>query len=278
MSFRINTNSNSAFSGFQIRKNQEELADSLKKLSTGKRINIAADDASGMVIADKLAAQADGMSQAVKNASDAVSIVQIADGALGQAIDIVQNIRVRAIQAAGAAHTPQSRAAIQTEIGQSMDVLKDIAQTTSFNGQKLLSGDFTDKNFQVGAASGETVTLSIGSIDPSQIPGGDTGALADIDVTTVDGAQAAIEAADAALEYLAAQRSVVGSTQNQLESTINDLQISQINTLAAQSEIRDLDYAEESINLNRLKMLAKVKTFAQAQANTTAGKIVDILG
>ena len=276
MSLRINTNTGSAFSTYQLQKSQTDLSESLQRLSTGKRINKASDDAASMVIANKLASQSRGFGQAIRNANDAISITQVADGALAQATDLIQNIRVKAIQAASAAQSPESRQAIQADIGKSLESLKDIAQNTSFNGQKLLSGAFTDKQFQVGAFSGETIEISLGSIDPAMISDETLGALADIDVTTQEGAQAAIELTDVALDYISRQQSQVGSSQNQLESTINNLSNARINTLSAESEIRDLDYAEESMNLNKIKLLSKARAFALAQANTTAKHIVDI--
>ncbi len=278
MGFKINTNTGGAFSSYQLQKSNQDLSNSLQKLSTGKKINKASDDAAGMVIANKLSSQAKAYGQAIKNANDAISISQVADGALGQATDLIQGIREKAIQAASAAQSPQSRRAIQSEINQSLESLEQIAQNTSFNGQKLLSGAFVNKAFQVGANSGETINISLGSIDPSKISDETLGALSDIDVTTDEGAQAAIELSDMALDYINQQRSNVGSTQNQLTSTINNLSNANINTLAAESEIRDLDFAEESMNLNRIKMLAKARAFAQAQANTSAKNIVDILG
>ena len=276
MGLRINTNIGSLFSNYQINKNQQALSESLQKLSTGKRINKASDDAAGMVIANKLAAQADGYGQAIRNASDAISITQTADGVLGQASELVQGIRVKAIQAAGIAQSPQSRRAIQADINQSLAALKDMAQSTAFNGQKLLSGSFTEKSFQVGASANDTVTVSIGSVDPSRISDDALGSLADLDVTTPEGAQTAIQLSDVALNYIAEQRAVVGSSQNRLESAIHNLSNARTNTLAAESRIRDLDFAEESTNLNRIQTLAKAKAFAQAQANANAGRIVDI--
>ncbi len=275
MSFRIN-NSGSAFSSYQLQKSSADLSESLQRLSTGKRINKASDDAAGMVIANKLASQSNGFGQAIKNANDAISITQIADGALGQATELIQNIRVKALQAANASQSPESRQAIQADINASLQTLKDIAGTTSFNGQKLLSGAFTNKSFQVGASSGETVEISLGSIDPAQISDETLGSLANIDVTTQAGAQNAIELADVALDYISQQRSQAGSVQNQLASTINNLSNSRINTLAAESEIRDLDFAEESVNLNKIKLLNKARAFAAAQANKTTHNIIDI--
>ena len=278
MGFTINTNTNSAFSHLQLQKGHQALSESLERISTGKRINKAADDASGMVIANNLRSQANGFGQAIKNSNDAISITQIADGALGQASNIIQNIRVKAVQAANGSQSPESRQAIQADIGAALENLQDIAQDTSFNGQKLLSGNFTNKQFQTGTTSGETLTISIGSIDPGQISHDTLGTLSQVDVSTQEGAQNAIQVTDAALEYVDQQRSQVGSNENQLKSSINTLSNAMINTFSAESEIRDLDYAEESMVLNKMKLLGKTQAFAQAQANTSAKNILNVLG
>lgn len=278
MGFKINTNTGSAFSSYQLQKGQQALSESLERLSTGKKINKASDDAAGMTIANRLASQAKGFGQAIKNSNDAISITQVADGALGQASEIVQDIRVKAIQAASAAQSPETRLAIQADIENSLQSIKDIAQNTTFNSQKLLSGTFTDKQFQVGAAPGETLNISLGSIDPGQITHDTLGTLSQIDVSTEEGAQNAIQVADAALEYIGQQRSQVGSNANQLESSINTLSTAMINTISAKSEIQDLDFAEESMNLNKIKILGKAQAFAQAQANTSAKNVLDLFG
>ena len=171
-----------------------------------------------------------------------------------------------------------TRQAIQADISKNLESLKSITGNTSSNGQQLLSGTFTGKEFQVGASFGEVAEISIGSIDPAMISDGSSETLANIDVTTSEGAQAAIELSDAALEYIGRQQSQVGSTQNQLESTIQNLSNSQISTLASASEIEDLDYAEESVNLNRIKLLSQARAFTQAKADTMAKHIVDVLG
>lgn len=278
MGFTINTNTNSAFSHLQLQKGQQALSESLERLSTGKRINRAADDASGMVIANTLKSQANGFGQAIKNSNDAISITRIADGALGQASEIIQNIREKAIQAANGSQSSESRLAIQADIGTALESLKDIAQDTSFNGQKLLSGSFTNKQFQTGGSSGEALTLSLGSIDPSQITHDTLGTLSEIDLSTQVGAQNAIQVADAALEYVDRQRSQVGSNENQLKSSIDTLSNAVINTFSAGSEIQDLDYAEESMILNKIKLLGKTQAFAQAQSNASAKNILNVLG
>ncbi len=277
MGFRINTDTRGAFSAHQIQKSRQDLAGSLERLSRGQRINKASDDASGMTIANRLKSQADALFQAGRNAQDAVSIAQVADGALEQAVGLVQDIRTRAIQATGPGQTLESRQAIQSEIDKSLEALNRIADTTSFNGQKLLSGSFTNKEFQIGAGSGETIDMSLGSVRPSDIAGRDTGTLAGVDVTHEQGAQDAIAMADEALAYLSGQRAEVGADQNRLESTINNLSSTRINLLESESGIRDLDYAEESMNLNRIKLLARARRFAQVQAGNVNKQIIDIL-
>ena len=271
------TNTSSLFSSYQLQKNDEMISNSLNRIASGQRINKAADDASGMVIADNLGSQARGFGQAIRNANDAISIAQVADGALDQATELIQGIRVMALRAANASHSPESLQVIQADIDKSLQSLTDIAQNTSFNDQKLLSGTFTDKQFQTGASSGETVEISLGSIDPSQISEDTLGTLADIDVTTQEGAQNAIKLADMALEYVGEQRSNMGSRHNQLESTINNLSTARINTMSAESQIRDLDYAEESMNLNRMNMLNKAKTFAYKMSNESSKQIMNLL-
>ena len=271
-------NSGFRLGGYSLTRNQKTLAQSIERMATGRQINRASDDAAGMTIANRLSSQARGMGQAMKNASDALSLSQVADGALGRAADLVQSIREKAVQAASAAQSPSSLGAIQSEIDQSLSQLTDLSQQTRYNGQPLLSGRFTDKRFQVGTQAGQEVTLSLGSVDPSELSHSELGSLADIDVTTMEGAQAAIQVADAALGTLSAQRASLAAGMNRLESGVANLSSTRINTLAAESEIRDLDFAEESVNLNRLKLLARARSFAQAQAGKADQQIVDLFG
>lgn len=253
-------------SSYQINQTSQKLADSLERISSGKQINKAADNAAGMVLADAFASQARGFGQAIRNSSDAISITQVAEGGLSQAVDLVQNIRTLALQAAQGGQSLDSRRALQADIDASLTTLNDIAQNTTFNGQKLLSGTFANRSFQVGATSGETVTLSIPSMEAAQLGGAAQGNLAGINVLTQEGAQAAIGLADQALTQLNTVRSDLGSSQNQLSSTISSLGVSQVNALSAESGIRDVDLAEESMLLNQAKILFQTQAFASSQA------------
>ncbi|MBA3011424.1 MAG: flagellin [Proteobacteria bacterium] len=272
----LKTNTGSTFFSNQLLKGHRALLESLERLSTGKKVNKASDDASGMAIANAFESQAMGYGQAIRNSNDAISITQVADGALEKASNIVQDIRAKAIQAASAAQSPESRLAIQADIGKSLQSMKDIARNTTFNGQTLLSGNFIDKQFQVGTEAGDTLTISLGSIDPGQVAHETLGSLSDIEVSTEEGAQDAIQLADAAMETLGQQRSKVGSIANQLSSSINTLSNAMINTISAASGIEDLDFAEESMNLNKIKLLGKTQAFAQAQANASAKNVINL--
>ncbi|NWH05466.1 flagellin [Desulfobacter latus] len=279
MAITLNTNIDSQKALSQLQKSQEGLSESLNRIATGRRINRASDDPSGMIIANSLGFQARGMGQAIRNTHDANAIAQVADGALGEATGILDNIREKAIQAANGSHSADSRAALQADIDKSLQALGDLSQDTSFNGQKLLSGEFSNKVFQTGGGQGENVTLSIPSVDPSVLGGEhEGGSLAGIDVTTQEGAQAAIAITDAALEQVGNARSDIGASQNQLESTINNLSTSRISAFNSQSQVQDVDFAEEAMNLTKMENLTKARTFALAQSNTAGRNALSVLG
>ncbi|MFO7752540.1 MAG: flagellin hook IN motif-containing protein, partial [Desulfobacteraceae bacterium] len=169
MALRINTNIASMDAHKNLVGNDKKLSGSLQRLSTGLRINKAADDASGMAIADSLRSQALGLGQAIRNGNDGVNIVQTADAALQESINIVNTIKTKSIQAAQDGQTTESRKAIQSDIGKLREELDMIAKTTAFNNQKLLSGSFSDKKFQMGAYAGETIDISIQSAEATKV-------------------------------------------------------------------------------------------------------------
>ena len=263
MTLRINSN-DSMGAYQQLRNSSRALNSSLERLSSGKRINRAADDASGMMIADSLGSQRRGLGQSIRNATDAIAMAQVADGALGESVSLLQNIRGLALQAAGDSQNLASRQALQADIDKSLAALNDIAANTSYNGQKLLSGMFTDKSFQAGAYSGEIIDMNIGSASGAQL-GGEAGTLNNISVLSAEGAQEALTIIDNALTEIDQLRGEIGSTRNQLESTVANLSVTEINIAASESGIADLDYAEESTNLAQMKVLDQARMFALAQ-------------
>ena len=276
MSLRIHSNPVESWAGRQLKDSQQALHASLEKIASGKKINKSGDDASGMIIADSLGSQSRGMGQAIKNASDAVSMAQIADGSLSEISVIIQTIRTKAVQASQGSLGSESRQAIQTDIDKLNEQIDMIAENTSFNGQELLSGNFSDKYFQVGINPGDTLSISIDSVESNKLGDSDLGRLSDIDVLTQEGAEVAVEIADAALLDVSQTRSDVGSLQNQLTSSIRSLSTAQINILSAESSIRDVDLAEESIILSKMKRLTRVQSFVMAQAKANSETVLQL--
>ncbi|MBU0910033.1 MAG: flagellin, partial [Proteobacteria bacterium] len=218
----------------------------------------------GLSIATSLESQVRGLGQSMRNATDAIAIAQVAEGVLGNSAEIIMSIRDKALQAANDSQTYQTRQSLQSDINKSLAELSDISGNASYNGQKLLSGEFSNKSFQVDASSGETVEMIIGNASPA-VFGNAYGNLADINVLSSEGAQQALSVTDSALAGINSMRSELGSTQNQLTVTINNLSLTQVNVASAQSQIADVDFAEESINFSRIKSLEKAGTFAVAQ-------------
>ncbi len=265
MSLRIN-NLAGQYATNNLRKTDASLTNSLNKISTGRRINKAADDASGLVISNALTSQSRGIGQSIRNANDSISLLQVADGALNESTNLLQQIREKAVQAASDIQSPESRQAIQSDINKMLEGLRGISDTTSYNGQKLLSGNFSGKQTQVGPESGQTIEMSIGSASPDQLGQVNGQTLSDINVLTQEGAQQAMDLVDAALGDVNAVRANIGSTQNQFSSAVNNLTATQVNLNAAESQIGDLDFAEETMTLARMKVLTQAQVFAQTQA------------
>ena len=222
MGFRINTNVNSLNAQVQSGITSKNLTSSLEKLSSGLRINKAADDASGMAIADSLRAQGNSLGQAIKNANDGIGIIQIADKAIDEQVKILDTIKTKATQAAQDGQTSDTRKALQADISKLLGALDGIATSTSFNGQSLLSGSYTNKQFQVGAYSNQTIGMSVNSTHSSKI--GDvrfeTSTVISTAVNTTLTFSAADGQNDVTLESVTVSTSV-GSGLGQLADTIN---------------------------------------------------------
>lgn len=391
MGFRINTNISAMNAHRSASQTNLGLDKSLNSLSSGLRINKAADDASGMAIADSLRQQAQGLGQAVSNANDGIGVTQTADGALDEYINIANTIRTKAIQAASDGQTLDTRKAIQADIDRLMQEAQNIASTTSFNGQTLLNGGYQNKSFHIGAYSGETVNISIDDSRTSKVGefalaesttgltattgqagvstvslsvtvtsadgttststgevaltsgahssyeiaqmvvdafnsdaqtdgtnarasvyeltsstagtaaygvrvdsqdkfttteagftiGDATASLTNnfstIDVTTREKAEKAIIISDYTLKDLDSRRSDIGSVQNQLESTIRNISVTQVNVQAAESQIRDVDFAAESAQFAKLNILAQSGSYAMSQANAVQQNVMRLL-
>lgn len=277
MTLRFNTDISGMLGANQLSRLQQGLGTSISRTGSGLQIQKAADNASGMTIANGLSSQARGFGQAMRNASDAISIAQVADGGMSGVSATLHGIREKVLQAANASQSPESRAAIQADISKAVAAMDDIAVNTRFNNQPLLSGTFTDKSFQIGNLPGQTLNFSISAVNSGRLGDPDLGMVADIDVTSEEGIGAALGIVDAALGQVNANRTRLGSAHNQLESSIRSIATSRVETSAAESSIRDVDIAEESMNMNRIKNLTNASLFAQIQGRANRDNVFSLL-
>jgi flagellin len=292
MGLRINQNiaAQNAYRNLSITDGQ--MSKSLEKLSSGFRINRAADDAAGLSISEGLRSQIGGLKVAVRNAQDGISVVQTAEGALTETTSILQRMRDLAVQAANTGSQDASATgAAQTEMDQLATELDRISSTTKFGSQSLLSGSYTG-TFQVGsgttAADAITVDLSGGPLG-TMLGGGltgldslglavGTGAGAAIDVTAdATTAKAAVDAIDKAIAGVSSVRSNLGAFQNRFEHTINNLNVAVENLSASESRIRDTDMAQEMVSFTRSQILSQAGTAMLAQANQSSQGVMQLL-
>jgi flagellin len=271
MSLRVNTNT-MAFNAYRnLSATDTEMGKSLEKLSSGLRINRAGDDASGLVISENLRSQIGGLKQAVRNAQDGISVVQTAEGALTEVTSMLQRMRDLSVQAAntGASGSASSTAvqAAQAEVNQLVSAIDDIASRTKFNGQALLSGS-SGLTFQVGANSGETLSVTVAGMGASALS---------INSLSLGQASAAITSLDAAISAVSTQRGVFGAAQNRLEHTISNLSVTQENLTASESRIRDTDMAEEMTQFSKSQILMQAGTAMLAQANSAPQGVLSLL-
>ena len=251
------------------------LGKSLEKLSSGYRINRAADDASGLVISQGLRSQVSGLRQATRNAQDGVSVVQTAEGALTEVHSILHRVRDLLVQGANDSNNDDSRAAIATEIEQLGEELTRVAASTNFNGIKLLDGSNASLTFQVGAGSEAAEDqIAVALTDFSGL-GATIGALTADDAAT---ALTSIAAVDAEIVNVSTARAELGANQNRFESTIRTLNVSAENLSAAESRIRDTDMAAEMVSYTRASILSQAGTSMLAQANQANQGVLKLLG
>ena len=246
-------------------------AKSMEKLSSGFRINRAADDAAGLSISEKMRGQIRGLTQASRNAQDGISVVQTAEGALDEVHAMLQRMRELAVQSANDSNTDDDRGYIQAEVDQLVGEINAISEKTQFNTMTLLDGDFTDKLFHVGANQGQVITVSISSMSA------DTLGISAVSVEEQTDADTAIGTIDDAIKDVSKQRSALGAIQNRLEHTIKNLDNSAENLQAAEARIRDVDMAQEMMEQTRQSILQQASTAMLAQANLMPQTVLQLL-
>jgi flagellin len=259
-----------------LSKTQSRLNQNIARLSSGLRINRAADDASGLAISDQLRTQVKGLSQASRNANDGISLIQTAEGALNEVFGVLNRMRELSVQAAneGTMDTTQ-RGYLAQEFDLLESELDRIVNVTEYNGQKLIDGSVsTGVSFQVGMRNtgNDRISVSLASVTGTQL------GMNDEALSTSTGAQKAIAAIDLAIQTINTQRGTLGATQNRLEMTISNLGSMRENLQAADSRIRDVDVAEETAAMSRNQILSQAGTSVLAQANQLPQSALSLIG
>jgi len=281
---RINTNISSLSAQEAMTQTDRSLNTSLGRLSSGLRINKASDDASGLSIADKLRTQASSIQQSIDNANSGVALVQIADKAMAEQSNIIDIIKQKLTQAGTATTSTEGRSAIAKDINKLLDQLNNIAKQTNYNGMSLLqashnSGSSTAAlTFQIGETSADILTTS-GGITSNSSGLGLSGLKDTVsgDKLSQTAAQDFMDDMDSALNQLNRWRSDYGSTQNQLESATRNMMTQHTNVKAAESIIRDVDYAQESANFNKLNIIAQAGNYALTQSTKIQENVLKLL-
>ena len=267
MSLRIQNN----VEAFNAHRNLQGVTDavskSMERLSSGYRINRAADDAAGLAISEKMRAQIRGLAQDQRNTQDGVSLVQTAEGALNTVHSMLQRVRELAVQFKNGSLSASNQAAIQSEVNQLASEIERIGQQTTFNGICLLNNPRT-VTFQVGANDGETISIAMISLG-SQV-GSTYFALSTTGTTD-------ISEIDTAIDNVSTQRAALGAVQNRLQYSMSNVSVYQENLVAAESRIRDVDMAEETVEMTKNQILSQAGTAMLAQANQLPQNVLSLL-
>lgn len=275
MALAVNTNISSLNAQRQLLQSGSSLDTSFKRLSSGFRINSAADDAAGLQISNRLTSQVNGLNQAISNANDGISVAQVAEGAMEEITTALQRIRTLAVQSQNGINSSADRLALQKEVSALKSEISRIAQNTQFGGVDLLKGNYSAK-FLVGANAGQTISVNLSRT------GGSYGAsglgLASLSVSSVTGASTALASIDSAIKTIDGARADLGALQNRFQSTIRNLSNIVENVSAARSRIRDTDFAKETAELTRAQILQQASTTVLAQANTRPQSALSLLG
>ena len=278
---KINTNVSSLTAQEAAKNTNASISSSLEKLSTGLKINKASDDASGLAIADKLRTQATSINQGVANGNSAISLLQIADKSMAEQSKILDTVKSKLIQANTSTTSADGRESIRKDINKLLTQLDNIAKQTNYNSTNLISnaagnGAGVPLNFQIGEKS--TDIISMGAVN-SNTTGLGINALATLGASGLTSGLAASNqtTVDTAITTLNGYRGDIGSTQNQVESAVRNLMTQATNIKNAESVIRDVDYAEESANFNKLNIVSQAGSYAISQANAVSQNVLRLL-
>ena len=276
MALTVRTNIASLSAIHQLNKSQGSLTSSLERISSGLRVNRAADDAAGMSVANRMNSDNTSLQQAMRNTNDGISMIQTAEGGLNELNNILVRMRELSVQSNNGTYTASDRALIDQEFTALKGEIKRIASNSTFNGISLLAGNTGFITLQVGIDNGVSnkIGISLGAI------GASLGALSisALSVSTTAGAGAALTALDSAINSISSKRSTLGATQNRLESALSEAGTYSENLFASQSQIMDLDYATESATMTRYQIMQQAGVAALGQAKAIPQSVISLLG
>ncbi|WP_223065953.1 flagellin [Paenibacillus caui] len=272
MGMFINTNVGALNAGRNLNFNNTNMSKTMEKLSSGYRINRAADDAAGLAISEKMIYQINGLNQAQRNAQDGISMIQTAEGDLTEVHAMLQRMNTLANQAANGTYDTTDRVSLQAEVNELRAEINRITGNSNFNGVNLLDGSSASATFQIGVSNGETLTANFTDNRTTAL-GVDA-----IDISSQTGAQDALAAIESAINTVSTNRAALGAYQNRLEHTINSLGVTSENLSAANSRIKDADMATEMTAFTKNQILVQSGTAMLAQANSAPQAVLKLLG
>jgi len=274
----INTNIGALRAANASNSADKMLSTAMERLSTGKRINSAKDDAAGLAIATSMTSSVRGMSQGIRNANDGISLAQTAEGALGEVTNMLQRVRELAVQSAsGTYQDATDRVYMQAEVDQLTAQIDQVITNTSFNGVTLFDGSTATVTVQTGASSADTVDLAMADLTTLAASGGAAGSY---DVSTATAANALLDPATgigAELDAISSARATLGAGQNRLESVVNNLTSNVTNLSDARSRIEDADYSSETTAMAKAQILSQASTAMISQANQSQQNVLSLL-
>ncbi|MBN8485550.1 MAG: flagellin FliC [Sphingomonadales bacterium] len=271
----INTNISAIKAANASNSANKMLGSAMERLSTGKRINSAKDDAAGMAIATSMTAQVRGMNQAIRNSNDGIALAQTAEGALNEVTNMLQRVRELAVQSAsGTYQDATDRAYMQTEVDELTAQIDQVVTNSEFNGVKLFDGTTATVTVQTGAEAADTVDLTMADLTTLAASGGAAGSY---DVSTATAANGLLTSIDGELDSINSARSALGAGQNRLESVVNNLTSTSTNLSDARSRIEDADYSAETTAMAKAQILSQASTAMIAQANQSQQNVLSLL-
>ncbi len=271
----INTNISAIRAANASNSANKMLGTAMERLSTGKRLNSAKDDAAGMAIATSMTAQVRGMNQAIRNSNDGIALAQTAEGSLNEVTNMLQRVRELAVQSAsGTYQDATDRAYMQTEVDELTAQMDQVITNTKFNGVELFDGSTATVTVQTGADGSDTVGLAMADLTTLAASGGAAGSY---DVSTATAANALLGTIDGELDSINSARAALGAGQNRLETVVNNLTSNSTNLSDARSRIEDTDYSSETTAMAKAQILSQASTAMIAQANQSQQNVLSLL-